>query len=280
MTTGIRHRLIETVPLWLQNRLGLNTGFKFLWCIALVCDALADIMLAGFRAAMPGLGTPTALPTLGQARGLFQGPNEPTDHFVNRLIGFLDAWKDMGSAEQLALQIQAQVMNATETPKVRVVDRAGNFVTAYADGHTDIQVDATWNWDSAITERSGWWSDVWVIIYTDQFPVYTGTLITDVDWIASWGNVNGQGWGTGHRVPRVTVDAVLKAVHAYKAAHCWVEALIWTNGNTLFVPGSLGGNPDGTWGNWSKLSGTDEVAARPTNIAGASIAYWVPRDGG
>lgn len=273
--TNLKDSLKTIVPNWLANRLGLNTGFAVLYIIALTCDIGIQVMLEGYRAPLPGKGTPTALPYIGQTRGLIQGLTESDDNFISRLLVWLEIWENAGSAEILAQSLQTFLGNNLV---VRVIDRNGNFVTANADGTTTFTTDTAWDWDSARPERAAWWGDLWVVIYlTDgRYPVYTS--LTDSHWLAAWGTYDK--FGTGMRVPRNVVDGVYSIIASFKGAHTWIEAIVWTTDTTSFVPGALSGIPDGKFGDWSfNFSGT-ESPSRMSDTGNGRTRYWIPVLGG
>lgn len=272
---GLRHALKSFIPNWLSDRRGFKVAYYTLYNIALMADILVEVSLQGFRSPLPGIGTPTALPLIGQSRGLIQGLLESDGDYAARLTGWLYVWRDAGSADGLANLLKTYIGGPTTT--VRVVDRAGNFVSANADGTTTETIDASWNWDKIYNpERTGWWSDIWIICYVDftRWPVYTN--LSDAAWLAAWGTYNG--FGTGHQVPRNMVDGVNSIIAEFKGAHTFVESIVWTSDTTLFIPGYLAGVPDGTWGGWSKQNATrEQVAAR---LHGLTTRYWNPRGGG
>ena len=239
-------------------------------------DQLMEVILQGVSAAMPGFGTPTALPFIGQSRGLVQGESESNASFAGRNVNWLTTFQNDGSDEVLAQQIQDYLGN---TPTVRVVNRAGFFVTANPNGTITYATDPAWNWDGVSNpERAGWWSDIWIIVYPAEWATYANA--TDPAWVAAWGTTNG--FGIGHEVGRVAYDAILALVHQRHAPHTYVQAILWCTDPALFVPGSLGtaGNPDGTWGNWSKNVNGVQTAARTTKTAGGTVRYWHPPNGG
>lgn len=270
---GLRHALNSIVPNWLSNRKGLRTGFTILWVIALICDELLQACLEGLRAAFPGKGDPSALPYIGQSRGILQGALEPNDHYATRLRAWLDTWTNAASAEIMGLQIQGFLYGVAPlgaNPTIRIVDRSGNWVTINPDGSTTFSFDSTWNWDSISNpERSGYWSDIWIIVYPTIWLTYT--TMADPNFRAAWGTY--QGFGLGHEVPRSYVDGILRIVSVWKGAHVYVQAIIWSYDSTLFIPGALTnpGNPDGRWGKSYKVVGTSSVASRNNNAR-----YWIP----
>lgn len=279
---NLRDALTSIVPNWLANRPGLNTGFKVLWAMALMCDVLIEVALQGLRAAWPGKGTSTALPLVGQSRGLIQGPNEPDASFAAWCRAWLTTWFNAGSAELLAQNIQRYLTPSSgPLPVVRVVDRQGQWVTANADGSTTFQVDTAWNWDSVSNpERASWWGDIWIVIVPSPYAVYANLAA----WSGVWGVPNST--GLGHAVPQSDVDNILSTVSTWKGLHNYVQAIIWTTNTVLFVPGSLSasGNPDGTWGTWSKVVNGVQVPARNASPSvgqgGGSVRFWEPAKGG
>ena len=181
----------------------------------------------------------------------------------------------------LAQQIQSYLGN---NPIVRIVDRAGNWVTANQDGTTTFQTDPAWDWDSVSNpERAGWWGDLWIIVTPAEWGVYTGGL-ADPAFQATWGTTTG--FGLGHKVSRGAVSTILSLVSVWKGAHTWVEAIIFSSNTGMFQPGNLGlnGNPDGTWGHWSKTVAGVQIQARTTAIpamsGGGTVRYWEPAGGG
>lgn len=273
---NIRNSLKSFIPNWLADVPGLNVGFAVLFVVALVLDMFIETMFEGGQAPFPGFGTNTALPYIGQSRALPRGLTETDDEYIVRLLAWLETWDNAGSAETLVQLIQTFLGNNLV---IRLIDRNGNFVTANADGTTTFTTDATWDWDSAISARSSWWGDTWIVVYvTDgRYPAYTSR--SDAAFLAAWGTT--QGFGYGHQIPRNVIDGIFAITGAFKAAHTWIPALIWTDDTSLFNPGALGGIPDGHYGNFSKTNGSNQqVPARITAHTGHYIRYWLPPAGG
>ena len=263
---GLRNSLLSLVPNWLSNRPGLNTGFKWLYVMALMGDCMLEAALEGVRASWPGKGTPDALPYIAQGRGLVQGETESNTAFEARLIAWRTTWQNAGSDEILALMIQSYLGN---DPTVTIVNRAGVWVTAAPGGMTSMTT-AAWNWDGtsgtdtySAAQVAGWWSDIWIIVYPCEWaiePTTSGTLDA--------------AHGIDHMVtPSPTVDAILGLVRTWKGAHTFVRAIIWTYSATAFTPA----NPtaDGNYGNWYKMVNGVAVQSRNT-----SARYWEPGGGG
>lgn len=282
---GIRNALHKIVPRWLSRRpqttqrpVGFEFGFRYLWMIATTADVFLELTIEGIFSWFPGytlgdtsqlLDPSTALPLIGRSRGIMRGEADTDASFAARLPHWLEDWEGAGSSEVLAKEIQAYLGN---TPMVRIVDRAGNWVTRASDG-TVTKVNAAWNWDSVSNpERAGYWSDLWIIVYPCEWPVTGATLAS---LVGAWGTY--QGVGTGHAVPRAAVDAILNLVETWKGAHTWCVAILWSYDATLFVPGSpVAGDPDGTWGGWSKNVGGTQVPAR---LNDGRVRFWIPAQG-
>lgn len=276
---GFRDALRSFIPIWLQDRPGFRNGYKFLYVCALLVDIALKWCVESVYAWFPGyslgatqgVSAASALPLIGQSRGMLQGLGEADASFAQRLIGWLDDWEAAGSSEILVAQIQAYLGTS---PTVRVVDRAGNWTSIDPSG--DITTtSAAWDWDEVgQPERVWWWSDLWIIVYPCPWPI-TGTTLSSL--VGVWGTYNGI--GTGHQVPRGPVDAILGLLELWKGAHCWCESIIWSYDSSLFVPGSpASGDPNGTWAFWGyPVSGELKVAR--TGSADGRCRYWIPPGG-
>jgi hypothetical protein len=262
---GFRDSFRSYIPLWLANRPDRNVGYKLLYSIFLPLDWLMQGIVEGLQAQWPGLGTPTALPMIGRSRAIGRGEAESEASYAQRLIRWLDMHIDAGASKVLAAQIHYYLAN---TPVVRIVDRAGQWTTVAQDGSIT-QTTAPWDWDSKSNpERAGHWWDLWIIVYPCEWPT-TGTNLASL--VGVWGARTGV--GIGHEVPRAAVQAILALVAQWKGAHTWVRAIVWSYDPSLFDPlnPSAPGNPDGTWGEWSKnVNGTEVPARNPT------CRFWEP----
>lgn len=280
---GIRHAIASWIPNWLSNRAEKNTGYKLLYTAALVCDAVVETGLQGLRAAWPGKGTPTALPYIGQSRGLIRGLTETDDAYASRLRAWLTTWENAGDDTSLIRLLQTYLGTylAGSPRMIRIVNRAGNFVTVDSAGVVTRATDTDWDWDEVYEPyKSTWWSDIWIIVYVDgRWPTYAD--LSDANWLAAWGTYDG--FGTGHMVPREAVDGVKNLVAAFKGAHTYLQAIVFTTDGLAFTPGTIGSwadNPDGRWGNWSYDNGTSQVPARISAYIAFTTRFWIPTKGG
>lgn len=269
--------LAEVVPNWRSNRLNQNWGFKFEWALVLPFSCFSEQILQGMNAWWPGSpnATLTALPYVGQSRGLIRGEAETAVAYAKRLRNWIgpppftgDIWSNMGKTALLAQAIQTYLAN---NPIVRVIERiystsgptSARWVTANQDG-TVSDVVAPWDWDSV----SGWtdatttypggvtrgfWSDFWIVVYPTEWPVTGGT-------------------GRGQAVTSTAHDAILGLLAQYKGCHTWCRAIIWSYDPAKFTPATP--TADGSYGNWGKVVGGVLVAARDT-----SARYWIPPNG-
>jgi hypothetical protein len=250
------------VPPWLSDRSawGLVSGFKFLWSMIALLDIAVEVMFQGLRSAWPGAGTPTALPYIGRTRGILRGRIETDAGYAARLRLWLDYWRNAGSALALAQQIQGYL---GDSPRVRVVNRAGLWITLNPDGSV-VRNQQAFNWDgSSHPERAGFWSEIWVIIYPTTWPVAD-----------NWGSGTWDGsLGLGHDNNPQDYDAVNGLVAQWKSAHTKVRAVIWTSDGALFDPTNPASLPDGTWGAWG-TTGAHRVASGRNYT---TCRYWEPK---
>lgn len=290
----LRNALASLVPPWMAYRVGkgptppgLVNGFKVAYATARLADLFLETAWEGLLATMPGVGTPTALSLLGQARGMLQGPAEPNASYSARLTQWLATWANCGSAEVMAQQIQAYMtgqgsLGAGVRPIVRVFDRSGNWVTANPSGSLTLTTGLPLPWDTvggtdkqSALVTSTWWSDMWIVIApasgtTPIYPYYTGT--SDPAWLANFGATPTLGGGL--QIPLAVSQGLLSIVKTWKAAHTYFRAIILAEDTTSFSP--TGPSPaDGYYGNWSL-----DVAGVQTPHRSSSHRYCIPPNGG
>lgn len=259
-----RDQLRGWVPWWLSDRhysTGESVGFRYLWSMVATLDCYMEYALEGLMAAWPGTGTPTALPLIGRSRGILRGQEDTDAIYASKLQGWLTKWAGAGTQRQLAVEVHEYLGNA---PMVRVVNRAGHMVTVASNG-TITTADIAWNWDGTSNpERSGFWSELWVIVYPTQW-ILAGTW-GDGD---TYNTSSGLGWG--HGCSRQESDAVRGIVAQWKAAHSRVRCVTWTSDAALFDPTNPSSLPDGNWGQWGIASGSSYI---PSDRNEASCRHW------
>jgi hypothetical protein len=135
---GVRDALKSIIPSWLADRAGgLNKGFKVLWTIALMADGIVKASIEGVQAALPGIGTPTALRYIGASRRIIRGLGESDAAYAARLRGWLDLWTNAASDETTLRLLQAFLGPEPNgsTPACRIINRAGLFSYLDASGN-------------------------------------------------------------------------------------------------------------------------------------------------
>lgn len=256
------------IPWWMSDRgkgapaAPGNVIYRFTRSMIAPLDSAMQSLVEGLQAPWPGAGTPTALPRIGQARGILRGQSETDAGYIVRLISWLDTHRQGGSSERLARSFHDYLGNS---PRVRVVNRSGAWVTVNADG-TVVRNQQAWNWDGVSNpERAGHWWDQWIIVYPTEWAA-SGT-------IGDGRRIGSSGKGIGHQVTREEVDALKSQIIQWKSEHSYVRAAIWTSDATLFDPTVPGSLPDGTWGEWC-LPRSDPRVRGGRNIS--SCRFWEP----
>ncbi len=258
-TFRFRDGLAEYVTRWMSERKA-PVMFRVLWTIVGMIDVAVEVLVQGIQARWPGVGTPTALPMIGRSRGILRGQADTDATYAAKLRGWLDRWRTAGTAYAICRELHEWLGNG---PRVRVITRSGHWTTIETDG-TVTRTTAAWDWDSVSNpERSGFWSDIWIVIYPTQ-------------WAASgtWGD--GSLWGDnsngfGHDVTVAEYDAVRFLIRTWKAAHTRVRCVIWTSDTALFDPTSAPSKPDGTWGRWGQYVAGSYV---PSGRNVSTCRYW------
>lgn len=262
---ALRDRLSEVLPSWLNdNGPELPSyGFRVLWTLVRFVDSALSGVLQG-RLAAVGRGTPTALKYVGAARGVTRGRLDTDESYAAKLPTWIDRWKECGSQRRLAIELAEYLGDS----RVRVINRAGHWVTVEADG-TITETDAPWDWDSiSHPERSDpdnpYWSDEWVVI-CPTYAVRSGTI----------GDLTGDdGFGVGHLCPHRDVDEIKRICLNWKGGHSCVRAIIWTSDASRFDPSDSATCPNGRWGAWGIWDSGSFIAGDRDLV---STRYWEPR---
>lgn len=264
-----RLRLAVAGVRWMTLRALL--GFQNVWAMLVALISILDDgerrLWQGFYARLPGLGTPTALPLIGQSRGLFRGIGESDDAFALWLRDFLQKWeKAGGGGSEKSIALLKQIQHYCGGVKVKSITRAGKLLTLEADGTVTKQMIA-WDWDSKSNpDKAGHWSEMWIIVY-------------DPPWArrGKWGN--GIKWGVdtlglGHEAPRNNVDELLSIFAEWKANRTRINTVCFTYDNTLFDETTPATMPDGWFGRWGKPDPADPTHTIPSRFA--DVRYWHP----
>lgn len=263
--TQFRESLRFDVPSWLSDRIGKNVGFRILWTLASVADALIQFAMDGAQARLPGAGTGSALEAIGRDRGIIRGADETDESYADRLVEWLDYWRGAGNAFVLIKALQGYLPFDVN---VKLVTRSGFWYVLYADKSIEYFKTNNWDWDSnSNPERADRWSDFWVIIDPVNF-----------DKDGEWGD-GGSFWAEaplstfGSDVVVGIAKSVIDIVAQWKGPHTHFDTLILSHNGSQFDPLAFPGDfglPDGWYGKWSKNVGGSQVPARTLDAR-----YWV-----
>lgn len=259
-----RHTIKAWCPPWLAKALG--TAERVFYVAGAVADGLVEWAYQGVQARLPGHGTPTALPLIGDDRRIRRGPAEPDASFAARLKRWRPDWKMAGSPIALIGQLRGYF--TPRAPVIRYVNRTNGadvgWIEVAADGTATYQIvnPANWSWDAlGATEPFRFW----IVIHSEP-----GVGLWDDDGVwddpGDWGD--GGTWGSTATTEEVeTVRLIVKDWQS--AGSKPVEVIVaWDPGD--FVPGDASPpNPDGNWANYGKNVAGTEVPARNLNAA-----YW------
>jgi hypothetical protein len=258
MKINFREALRSFVPPWLSDRpqLGLSRGFSFLYAMVAPQDTVLEHTVQAMSARLPGVGTTTALPLIGNDREVLRGPIETEVDYIARLKNWLYYAKRRGSRESIAFMLHKFLPGS---PKVKVISRSGAWTTVDASGTVNEYLPGTWDWDSlSHPERAASSWDLWIIVYQSYYgaaPNY-GTN--------QYGGPNCFGLAT----PKQVFSDILRTVSVAKSAHSIARSIILTSNAADFSPGTPGSlMPDGWWGNYSKKDGSgNQIPARPASL--------------
>jgi hypothetical protein len=261
----LRDQLRELVPWWLSDRkytTGQTVGFRFLWVLVALLDAFIDYAVQGLLAALPGLGTYTALPYIGRSRGIIRGRLDTDASYAAKLTKWLDKWASAGASHQLAIELQEYLGTS---PRIRVFNRHGQVVTLDPDG-TLTRDTCAWDWDSVShPARAGYWSELFVVIYGDPFTVTRSTIGVGTTIGAK------RGLGLNHACTRIENAAARGVFAQWKSAHSKIRVAIWCSDDDLFDPDDAGSLPNGEWGAWGT---TGDAARVPSDRNYTDCLYW------
>ena len=233
--------------LWLQGMVAiLNDGYSRLW--------------QSFFARLPGLGTPTALPLIGQSRGTLRGFGESDSAFAAYCRTWLQRWEKAGTLQQLLKEVQHYCGG---NMRVKGFTRSGKLVDLAADGTITKTTGVAWNWDSISNpEKAQHWSEMWIVIY---LPPWTEGPLTPRD----------SSNGMGIVLPRGNLDELKSIFLDWKACRSRVNTVIFAYDATLFDPATPATMPDGNFGRWSKMDPANPGARVRSRFTTAR--YWEPQ---
>ncbi len=205
-------------------------------------DALADWMIEGVQASMPGIGTPDADYLIGIDMQIDRGPNETNAHYELRLQKAVDSHRIQGSPPELLRQIFAWFSPSTVTPMRLVSDSAvWHEIDTSTEVVTKTVVGNNWTWDAFSWNGStGRWHRGWVIIDSTTAP-WTPKLWGDGH---TWGD--GTVWGSSN-LQVAEVAALRRIIDRWKPAHITCMNIIMCFSSTILRRiDNAPPNPNGT----------------------------------
>lgn len=202
-----RDSILAISPPFLTEEGGTAEAIQFTEGEAL--DALADWMIEGVEASMPGIGTPDADYLIGIDMQIDRGPNETSTHYEARLQRAIDSHRVKGSGPELLKQLLAWFSPSTLTP-IRLVSNSAVWheINLTTEVVTKTVVGTNWNWDAFTSTR--WWRG-WVIIDSSVGP----WTIDLWDLTGLWGD--GGTWGSNATFGEVA--SIRRIVDRWKPAH-------------------------------------------------------------
>jgi hypothetical protein len=254
-----RKAFYKLMPSWLSSGEGELVNFS-LW---LIVDAFLERARQGVLSRFPEYAPHDALAHMSMDRKIVRGIEETDEAFAERLIRWLDDHKVRGNPFALMEQLRAYCGGNI---MIRTVDARGNWYTIAANGTRTVVGDAgNWNWDDL---DSSHWARFWVIIYPiDGVPWSISPAWGDSDLFTS-GNWGQPGATIGTTATSDQVASVRGIIRDWKPAGTKCEWIIIAFDPTSFNPSSP--EPDGKWGQWSKLTAGANRAARLS-----TARYWV-----
>lgn len=270
-----RTSFLKLVPSWLSE----GEGGDVLWSLGLLMDAWMERLEQGLHARFPSHAPSDALAFIGRDRRIVRGINESDTSYIERLLSWLETWRRAGSAAAILGQLwgyftpyrvrmRTVAYNATRAVWHTLAENTSSNPT---DAVTkSVQAPSDWNWDGLTTL----WARFYTILYpatVSPAPFALRGTFDDVDALnRTWDEWEAldQMFDTDATVAQVTT--IQSLVNSYRGGHNVSDWILLTFDNTKFQPGVSSGKPDGTWGNWSKDSGTNRVSSRPT----VDVSFW------
>lgn len=232
----LRARLLRILPPWMQPSRAPR-GFRVLYAIATVADALIETARQGVIADLPGEGTTTALAPIGRDRGIRRGFAESAAAFIVRLLTWREDHKRRGNPYTLMRQVRGYL--SPHKPLMRLVNARGTWYTLNPDDTRERHaLMGNWDWDGdpTLPHRA------WLIIYP---PAELWTR--DGTWGdgAVWGEEAGT-WGS--TATEEQVQAVRAIIDEWRSGTALYVSVIVCFDAAAFDPtGSGAGYPSGDW---------------------------------
>ncbi len=228
---SFRDSILEVSPPFLLGPIG--TAIQY--AEGTVIDGLADWMIDGVSASMPGFGPPDALAYIGRDMSMDRYPGDTDDHYVTRLRGAVDSHRVHGNAPELLRQLVGYFYPSTATPVRLVNSRAvWHEIDPVTLAITKTNVGTNWQWDAYAATR--WWRG-WVIIDSSAGP-----WTADVwDEVGTWDD--GGTWDSDATLEQVNL--IRRIVERWKPAHMVARPIITFDASLFERTDTSPPNPDG-----------------------------------
>lgn len=230
MISTSRNTIYRLIPKWAR---GFHL-FTVLYAIALVTDALWDMLVNGIKIGFAGLYSNESIPRIAAERKMFQGRAESPESFAARLSTWWDVAKRSGCFYMMAKELAAYFLPGTIV--IEIVTNNGTRHTLGTDGSWVIDSTA-WRWTSNTAE----WSRFAVLISNADLGV------TSTDHLVS--TVSAKVLQPGRFIGSdATADAAaLRTImETHRAPHTFCDSIIVVLDHANFWANA----PDGTWLHW------------------------------
>ena len=251
-----RDSILRAAPPWLQRA----WASRLLYAMGIQFDALIDATVLALKLRFPQYALSDAIPQIGRERGIRRGFDEGATGYAARLVRWVDDRRIKGSPFALMSQLIGYLTGYTTN--VRIVNAGGAWFGVNSNG-VKWSYLGSWDWDG----QTDLWSRYWVIIDVPYDSNLAPLWTIDTTWGDGtyWGDDPNLGWGLN-----ITLDQVAslqQIVKEWNAPHERAVNIIINFYPVAFWPVSAVGVPDGDWGNWYKLDGSDNAVLSRLNSA-------------
>lgn len=257
-TVSLRQHLLSTawVPWWL---VGPNRG-RVLWSAGAALDAGVEWLFQGLQEAYPSLCSPEALTWIGRDRRIQRGLNETDASYRRRLLLWLDAWRQAGTAFGIIGQAQSYFAE-TQTPtnigpvmhlvQHNISTNTATWWTVSNDGERTFTIvdPSNWDWDSQAPDYHGNLRDTrfWVIIQQQAGGSPT-PLFAPQEASGPTTPVSSQTIPLGSSIgSTVSADDLTRIASDWKMAGSWCAGVVIDYTAGFDFDGSGSGYPNGYW---------------------------------
>jgi hypothetical protein len=243
-------------------------GTRVRYSMSVLWDAIDQACIYAVQAQAPSIAPYDALQWASADRRIVIGYQEGLPSFRARLIQWLDRAAYRGRSTGVALGVRGWIL--PQLPQINVINQTGNW-WSYADGVDPMPAGAetvtpatvtagTWNWDG---NGSQFWARGWVVIYSTD----TVWCTQDGTWGSggTWGDGNGWGFNESYSV-FAGLSSIVRDWKSEVMLYPLNGGIIVSFSDAWFQPTSGSGDlPDGTYGQWYKITNNNYVQSRTTN---------------